>query len=226
MLISGQRALQSAQPLSLIPATPEKEPWEEVRSGRRKPAAKPSTAKAGKACNGGQTLPKMQPISTAAARMPPQRAQHLRIPPGLTSPDFTAGPELPKPGPTQADIGAAHQQPALHASGQRQPAQASAGLHHWPPLQASARSEAEHIPEVPKATAVGALQQNLDHRALLEDLPLQLRASSTTSKQHTVHNLQNAFHILCQCTLKQTHAGATARLLMFLTADCQLVVLT
>lgn len=193
---SGQHAVRCAQPLSLDPATPEKEPWQEVRSGRRKPAAKLNTAKAGKGYNGGQTLPETQPKLTAATRMPLQRTQHLQIPLGSAPPGFTSGLELPKPGPTKADIGTAHQRPALHALVQRQPAQASAAMHHWAPLQASERPEAERPPEVPKATAVGVPQQKLDHEAQLKDLPLQLRASSTTSKQHTVRNLHKAFPML------------------------------
>ena len=196
----GQPAFQCAQPLSLTPVTPEKEPWQEVRSGRRKPASKPSTAKAGKACNGGQTLPETQSKSSAAARMPPQRAQRLQDPPGFARPGSTAGPELPKPGPTQADVRAAHQRPALHASLQHQPAQASTAMHDWPLLLGSARPETEHLQGVLKATAVGAPQQRMDHKALLEDLSLELRASSTTSKQHTVHTFQRAFRTICQCS--------------------------
>ena len=195
----GQHAVRCAQPWSLFPATPEKEPWQEVRSGRRKSAAKPSTAKAGKGCNGGQTLPEKQPKSTAAARMPPQRAQHLRVPPGDAPPGFTPGPKLPKPGPTQADLGQAHQQPALHASMQRQPAQASTAMRDWPLLPGIARPEVEHIQEGSELTAVGASQQHQD-QALPPGLPLQPTASSTTTEQHTVHPREKAFPVVCHCT--------------------------
>ena len=124
------------------------------------------------------------PTPTAAAQLTLQQAQRLRVPPG-----FTAGPKLPKPGPIQADNGAAHQRPALYASLQRQPAQASAATHQWPPLQASTRLEPEHMQEGPELTAVGASQQHQDHEALLKGLLLQPKASSSTTEQHTVHVL-------------------------------------
>ena len=206
----GQHAAKGAQALSSTSAAPKEESWQEVRPGRRKLAAKPTAAKPGKGRSGGQTLPEALPRPTAAAPTSLQRAQHLQAPPG-----FAAGPELPKPGPTQADNGEAPpQRPALHASLQRQPAQppvraAPTAMQHWPPLQASARPEPERIPEFPELTAVGALQQNLDHEALLKDLLLQPKASSTTTEQHTVHAFQEALHTVCQ----RIHQASTCRAL-------------
>ena len=204
---SDQHTTRGAQAFSPTSAAPKEESWQEVRSGRRQRAAKLTASKAGKGGSGSQTLPETLPKPRGVAQMSPQRAQRLRAPLGFAPPGFTAGPKLPKPGPPQADVGSAHLRPALRASVQRQPAQASAAMQHWPPLPASARLEAEHIPAVPEAPAVRAPQQNLDQEGLLKDLPLQLRAGSTTFKQHTVHNLQNAFPIICQCISSKRMQG-------------------
>ena len=197
MLSFENPTAQDSQASSPAPAAPEEESWQEVRSGRRTLAAKPTAAKAGKGRRGGQTLPETLPKPTAAAPMTPHRAQHLQAPPG-----FAARPELPKSWPTQADIGEAPRLPALHASLQRQPAQAPvnaspAAMHHWPTLQASARPEPERISEPLDLAAVRAPQQNMDHVALLKDLLLQPKASSTTTKQHTVQPLQRNSPIVC-----------------------------
>ena len=195
----GQHPARGPQALTSAPARPEEESWQEVRPGRRKPAAKPTAAKAGKGRSSSQTLPEALPRPTAAAPTAPQWAQRLQAPPG-----FAAGPELPKPGPTQADAGEGPQWPALHASPQRRPAQspvhaAPAAMHRWPPLQASVNPEPERIPKVLELAAVGAPQHNPDSEALLKDLLLQPNASSTTTEQHTVHALQEALPIGCQC---------------------------
>ena len=110
----GQHTDRGAQALSSPPSAPEEESWQKVRPGRRKPAAKPAAAGAGKGRSTGQARPEALPRPTAAAPATPQRAQRVQAPPG-----FAAGPNLPKPGPAQADIGEAPQQPALHASPQR-----------------------------------------------------------------------------------------------------------
>ena len=86
---------------------------------------------------------------------------------------------------------------------------APTAMQHWPPLQACARPEPERIPEFPELTAVGALQQNLDHEALLKDLLLQPKASSTTTDQHMVHAFQEALHTVCQ----RIHQASTCRAL-------------
>ena len=228
---SGQHTALGSQALTPAPARPEEESWQEVRPERRKRAAKSTAAKAGKGRSSGQTLPEALPKPTAAVPTIPQRAHRLQAPPGSA-----AGPELPGSGPTQADLGETPQWPALHALSQRQPAQspiraAPAAMHGWPPLQASARPEPEHIPEFPELTAAGAPQQNLDHEALLKDLLLQPKASSTTTEQHTVHTFQEALPIVYQCihqasTSLQSFIEAPAYLLMLLPADCHCVALT
>ena len=199
MLSSGQHTTQDSQALTPAPARPEEESWQEVRPGRRKPAAKPTAAKAGKRRSSGQTPPETLPKPTAAVPTTPQQAHRLQAPPGSA-----AGPELPKPGPTQADAGEGPQWPALHASPQRRPAQspvhaAPAAMHRWPPLQASVNPEPERISKVLELAAVGAPQHNPDSEALLKDLLLQPNASSTTTEQHTVHALPKALPIGCQC---------------------------
>ena len=190
----GQHTDRGAQALSPAPVAQEEESWQEVRSGRRKPTAKVTAARIGKDRSGGQTLPETQPKPTAAVPMTPQQAQRLQLPSGTA-----ARPELPKSGPTQADIAEAPQSPAVHASSQRQPAQpqlraAPAAMQSWPQLQASAGPEPERIPDVPEPAAVGAPQQVLDHKALLTDLLQQPRArSSSTTKQQTVSPLKKSF---------------------------------
>ena len=114
----GQHTDRGAHALSPPPAALEEESWQEVRPGRRKPAAKPAAAQAGKGRSGGQTLPEALPRPTAAAPATPQRAQRMQAPPG-----FAARPELPKPGPAQADTGKAPQGLALHALSQHQATQ-------------------------------------------------------------------------------------------------------
>ena len=190
----GQHTDRGPQALSPAAAAREEESWQEVRSGRRKPAAKPIAAGAGKARSGNQTLPKVLPKITAAVPMTTQQAQRLQAPSG-----FTTRPELPKSGPTQADVGEAPRSSALRPSLQHQPAQAQlhaapAAIQGWPQLQASAGPEPERIPDVPELAAVGTPQQVLDHKALLTDLLQQPRArSSSTTKQHRVRPLKKSF---------------------------------
>ena len=196
----GQHNDRGAQASSPVPGPAEEESWQEVRSGRRKPAAKPTAARAGKGRSGGQTLAETLPRPMAAPPKSPQQAHRLQAPPGFAA------------GPTQANIGeAVPQWPALHASPQRQPAQspvhaAPAAMHHWPLLQASARPEPERIPEDPELAAVEAPQQNLYHDALLTDLLLQPQASSSSTEQQTVHIPSSlpynvSIHISGECVL-------------------------
>ena len=190
----GQHTHRGAQALSPAPVAQEEESWQEVRSGRRKPAAKATAARGGKDRSGGQTLPETQPKPTAAVPMTPHQAQRLHLPPGTA-----ACPELPKSGPTLADVGETPQSPAVHASSQCQLAQpqdhaAPAPMRCWPLLQAGSGPEPKRIPDVPELAAVGAPQQVLDHKALLTDLLQQPRArSSSTAKQHTVRPLEKSF---------------------------------
>ena len=58
----GQHTDRGAQALSPPPAASEEESWQEVRPGRRKPAAKLAAAKAGKGRSGSQALPDQQPL--------------------------------------------------------------------------------------------------------------------------------------------------------------------
>ena len=190
---SEQHAARGAQALSASPAAPEEETWQEVRSGRRKLAARPTAAKAGKPAakagkrrSGGQKVPEALP-KPAAAPTTSQGSQRLQA-----HSESAACPKLPKPGPTQAEIGkAAPQCFAIHASSQRQPAQnplhgAPAAVHRWAALQASARPQPERMSEPPDLAAVEFPQQN--HKALLQDLLLQPKASSLGTRQHMVNS--------------------------------------
>ena len=175
----GQHTDRGAQASSPVPTPAEEESWQEVRFGRRKPAAKPTAVRAGRGRNGGQTLSETLPRPIAAPPKTPQQAQRLQA-----SLELAAGP-------TQADIGEASPHwPDLHASSQRQPAQSPvhagpAAMHGWPPLQT--RPEPERILEVPELAAEDAPQQKLDHEALLTDLLLQPQASSSSTEPQTVH---------------------------------------
>ena len=234
---SEQHAARGAQALSASPAAPEEETWQEVRSGRRKLAARPTAAKAGKPAakagkrrSGGQKVPEALP-KPAAAPTTSQGSQRLQA-----HSESAACPKLPKPGPTQAEIGkAAPQCFAIHASSQRQPAQnplhgAPAAVHRWAALQASARPQPERMSEPPDLAAVEFPQQN--HKALLQDLLLQPKASSLGTRQHMVNSSsKKALPVVRHCkfqasTSLQSAVWTTARSLLLLAADCQLVALT
>ena len=201
MTSPGQHADRGARASAPVPGPAEEESWQEVRSGRRKPAAKPAAARAGKGRRGNQAVPEAPQNSAAAAQMTPQQSQRLHGPP-----ESAAGPELPKPGPTQADaVEAPPHWPALHSSPQRQPAQspvhaAPAPMHRWPPLDT--RPEPEDIPGVPELAPDKAPQRNMDHEALLTDLLQQPKARSSSNEQQSVRPLQKACPTVHHCTLQ------------------------